>query len=83
MTSRSIRQKALNYVIGVHMKPEGFVDAWEDDTAYYGRCENPYHRGVYMMRTFPKDQYPEIEAEVKKAMAELDWIAAGNEFPTS
>ena len=63
------------------MKPEIFVDAGEDDHNYYGRCENPYYRGVYQKRVFPKAQFPIIEAEIKSAMAELDWIAAGNEFP--
>ena len=78
----SVRQRALNFVVGNHMKPETFVDAGEDETTYYGRCENPYNHGVYLLRVYSKREHPEMEQEIRRAMAELDWIAAGNEFPT-
>jgi hypothetical protein len=82
LPSLSIRQKALNYVLGLRIKPYRFVDAGEDIDNYFVRYENEFKHGQYFRVTFPKKTSKDIESEVLKAMNHLEWIAAGQEFPT-
>jgi hypothetical protein len=80
MVTLTIRQKAINYVLGLKIKPHRFVDAGEDIDNYFVRYENPFLHGRYHKVTFAKSE--DIESNIRKAMDHLGWIAAGNEFPT-
>ena len=77
----TVRQRALNYVLGLKVRPYRFVDAREDPTHYFVRYENPFRHGVYRQLTFGKADFKDIELQVKEAMRHLEWIAEGREFP--
>ena len=79
----ALRHKALMYVFGRRVPK--IVDVVQEPEYYRVKCEDPMNHGRYYWRLFWKqdeDTGDTINTEIKYTMDQLNWIAAGNEFPT-
>lgn len=74
---RTIQEKALIFAVSEFLYR--VVDVIEEDEYYIARVEDPYSLGKYHRVGVRKTQ--QIQEKIAYGIKDLEWRAAGNEFP--